>query len=219
MARARIEDDPLLATYATQSGVARVGDTKLVVTDTAGNPTAFDTVVRRELERAQVGQFLGILNVTAFGYNETRGPTIPGQELHKRHDIEPYTDDSNVVNPSFLEIERQQELDFLDLWLSVASVAGEIGWIFCAINKYDLWRDQSKTVTDYYSPSGVYGERIQRAFGHQFIAKNFETCATCASVSNFHGRAPKISGDFSQTDAANLNKIFCTKLEDRIKRR
>ena len=37
----------------------------------------------------------------------------------------------------------------------VAAATGRIGWIFCAMNKYDLWREQKDEVEAYYGPTGI----------------------------------------------------------------
>ena len=206
--KASIPDDPRNATIDTTTGVGTVGRTSLVVADTSGNPVVFDTIVRSEIEKAQSGQYLGILNVTAFGYNEGRG-----DRTNERHKIDVYIGESNRVNPEYLEIERQQELDFLDLWLAVAGATGDIGWVFCAINKYDLWREQESDVYSYYSPTGPYGKRIVETFGRN----RYATCGACATLSNFHGRTPKMSTDYTHGDAAQLNDIFRAQLEHRIK--
>ena len=208
---ARIQDDPRNPTIETKTGLATIGNTRLVVADTAGNPLAFERIVRSEIEKAQAGQYLGILNVTAFGYNETRGG-----RPNDRHDIKPYLNDTSDVNPAYLDIERQQELDFLDLWLNVAAATGRIGWIFCAMNKYDLWREQKDKVEAYYGPTGPYGRRIIDAFGIAFEAR-YETCSVSAVLSNFHGRTPSATSDYSQHDATDLNAIFRARFEHRVK--
>ena len=187
--KANIQDDARSQTIDTKTGIANVGRTNLVVADTSGNPVLFETFLRSEIEKAQSGQYLGILNVTAFGYNETRGA-----HSNDRHKIKVYKGKTNEVNPRYLNIERQQELDFLDLWLDVAGATGEIGWIFCAINKYDLWREQENEVLSYYGPTGPYGKRVVETFGRN----RYQTCPVCAVLSNFHGRTPGVISDYSQ---------------------
>ena len=209
--RANIQDDPRMPTIHTTTGLGTVGATKLVVVDTAGNVSLFETIVRQEIERAQSGGYLGILNVTAYGYNEPRG----GYRLSSKH-VDVYADDSNMVNPEFLEIERKNELAFLQRWLEIASASGQIGWIFCAMNKYDLWRHQADEVRHHYGPDGPYGRLMREAFGRSFLEGKYQTCEVCAALSNFHGRQPEAHSDYSRRDAAELNAVFLAKFEHRV---
>ena len=200
---ARIESDPLRPTLETRMGDLQLGNSRLLVADTAGNPSVFEDFVREEIENAQTGRYLGILNVTAYGYNESRGPAT-----NDRHQIPAYREGAVGVNPEFLEIERQQELIFLKTWVSVAAATGRIGWILCAMNKYDLWFEQQDDVASYYGHEGDYGKLIVNEFGRS----SYSTSAACAEISDFQGRSLPRGRGLPQSEATHINDIFLARL-------
>jgi len=133
---------------------------KIEFTDTPGHET-FQQELKEELVKIPDGEFVGIVNVVCYGYNEPKS-----QNLRKK--IPQFTS-PGMVNPDFTQAYREDEIGFLLPWLTVAGLEKKhIKWVITAVNKADLWYENQEKVERYYSNDPRYGGRIRNVFGDKY---------------------------------------------------
>ena len=142
---------------------------KTILVDTPGNPLFFNEL-KEQLEAVGAGQFLGIINVVAYGFTDPR-------HITPDRDVPPaYASSDRKVNADRLSIERQAELEFLRIWLvSNNWLHDKINWLVTIVNKYDLWAEYQSEVLSYYQPGSEYGDTICDIIGRA----NYEVMPAC----------------------------------------
>ncbi len=142
--------------------------------------------------------FEGVINIVSYGYEEN-----PNSE---RNDI---FDTNQNVKESFLNANRQAEVDRISEWLPHVD-ANNVKWIINLVNKADLWWDRLEGVNDYYE-NGRYKEAIKSINN----TTNVITLPYCSIIQPYYEMST--SGKFGDLDKQTLQNNFLHQLTNLIK--
>ncbi len=186
----------------------------VILVDTPGN-VMFKSELEKQLGHLGSGQFLGIVNVVAAGYNDSAA-------FRLETDDPPAYLDNGEVNPDYLQSNREQDLKFLKDWFHGNQwLHDRVRWMITAVNKYDLWSPEKMRILDYYGREGVYGKSIGEIIG----SANYFVEGVCAAEPTGkagHFRARQFAAEdlvASKEELASQNSRFLALLGERVAKR
>ncbi len=177
----------------------------VILVDTPGN-RLFRSELEKQLQQVVQGGVLGVINVVAYGYTDSRA--------WRPESDEPSAYESpGIVNQEYLASARAREFDFLRQWFK-GPLREQVHWMLTVVNKYDLWWRDRGEVLEYYGNNGHYGRTAVRTLG----GANYSVTPTCAApLSQRIFRGARLGDEpLSNSEIEGANELFLGQLAARI---
>jgi energy-coupling factor transporter ATP-binding protein EcfA2 len=143
----------------------------------------------RELMKEDIA---GVINVVSYGYHEGR--------TGKQNAFE-----NGVVSETFLEHQRQVEIEQLNEWTPLLGDRETTGWLITVISKADLWWNRREIVREHYE-SGSYYEALGSAKDLHPVVLEY-----CSVFRKFYNEGA-MSGEFQDDDRVMAKAHFLKEL-------
>lgn len=158
--------------------IFQIGETWFKAADTPGHPT-LESMLRAEIDRLVRGDYHGVINVVAFGYNQSRHHKQLRDTFNTYTPLQP----NHTVNPNYLQKERDLEVAYLNNWVSVIGPQARLQWVLTIANKVDMWASQLEEAIEYYGRSGKYANIIKDRIG----SVDHMVCPMVSDSGGFYG--------------------------------
>ncbi|MGC2236758.1 MAG: GTPase [Pyrinomonadaceae bacterium] len=135
----------------------------------------------------------GIINITAYGYHESR---TGKSEVF---------DNNGKIREDFLTKRRKTEIDLLSEWTELIGDKETSKWLITLVNKADLWWDKKDEIISHYE-SGQYFKALGSA-----RALSPSVLPYCAVFHKFYGESPTC-GLFDDKDRVDVKESLLAQL-------
>jgi len=194
----------------------RPGKTTFRVSDTPGHP-----ILRRRLDkeiaRLVRGDYQGVIDVVAYGYNESKHLSSlvkeadPESLARYKNEYQPVSS-TGQVNARYVRRERELELAYLKSWARRVGRQSKLKWVITVVNKADLWRKHRAEALDHYQGNGEYAA----VFKEEFPDIPHDVCPLSCSTDGFYNLRPPSPGPKFEAWRREMSEALVSKLHSRL---
>ncbi len=190
------------ATYNTNNKEITINKEKIGFIDTIGQNNSASKI-QEFIKIMEDDDFVGIINLVSNGYHH----------IYQNYE-ENLVFENNKIKKSFLEDNKNTEIEELNTWLPHLKDS-KAKWIITLVNKADIWqKDKDNVIKHYKDKNGDYGKVFENHFQTNYFQKTHLVLPYISIVEPFYN---KIFCSLGETAKYKLQNNFINELIKLIK--